>query len=114
MRISDWSSDVCSSDLCGATCAPLATVTAGIGTLPTPTPSTPGLNRPSGDSRNSKAFPSTVALARRHWNRFMPHWNFVASGLALQLDRTSVVLGKRVSGRVDLGGSRLHQQKKNK
>src|SRR3546814_15037281 len=40
---------------CGATCAPLATVTAGIGTLPTPTPSTPGLNRPSGDSRNSKA-----------------------------------------------------------
>src|SRR3546814_11764507 len=119
MRISDWSSDVCSSDLCSGKSSPepggafgSATIT-GHGsltetTLPTGkvVPSAAycggvGFSPSPGHSTNS---PMIVASATR------------ASEVSRKNrdtnpDRKSVVSGKSVSVRVDLGGRR-HMNKK--
>src|SRR3546814_10320330 len=84
MRISDWSSDVCSSDLS----VPCRRAWPGTWRGP-PRPSA---RRPS---RRSRGAPPRRRSRRR----------------AAPRDRTSVVLGKSVSVRVDLGGLRLIQKK---
>src|SRR3546814_19598371 len=75
MRISDWSSDVCSSDLAAGP-QPLLAVAAA------------------------------VAAAGQEATGLRPNLDF---GLAT--DRKSVVEGKSVSVRVDLGGRRIIKQK---
>src|SRR3546814_17248748 len=84
MRISDWSSDVCSSDL--------EQVQAGLRLHPLPhcclVQAAIGLT-PRGPHRRALARVERAPLA----------------------DRKSVVSGKRVSGRVDLGGRRIITKK---
>src|SRR3546814_13701090 len=94
MRISDWSSDVCSSDLTG-------------------------LDIP-------RLVPAIVALAAEgegverlradHPRHRVGQLDFADRALFLRFqdaqDRKSVVWGKRVSVRVDLGGSRIIKKKK--
>src|SRR3546814_17035700 len=86
MRISDWSSDVCSSDLLGPNGAP-----------------TPRqlLNHTSGvrDALESVAFFLTEGLFPQ-----------IPAGL----DRKSVASGKSVSVRVDLGGRRIIKKKQSR
>src|SRR3546814_11492907 len=77
MRISDWSSDVCSSDLC-------------------PPPATSGC----------LPMPNAKHHCRRRWPTGGP--------TRIYGDRKSVVQGKSVSVRVDLGGRRIIKKKKNK
>src|SRR3546814_11578556 len=88
MRISDWSSDVCSSDL--------------------PTWNELGL-RPTPYALRS-AMPA--AYNHRHpavgWSPTPP----TASACPTMIDRKSVVEGKSVSVRVDLGGRRIIKKKK--
>src|SRR3546814_17065416 len=74
MRISDWSSDVCSSDL---RCQRI---------------------------QSTNARPLRAARPARKGARFHPR----------KADRKSVVEGKSVSVRVDLGGSRIIKKKKRK
>src|SRR3546814_6804873 len=85
MRISDWSSDVCSSDLLvffavGTSRAP------AVGSMP---------RAPHRRVRQMRSRRSRVVLPT--------HWPNV--------DRKSVVSGKRVSVRVDLGGRRIIRKK---
>src|SRR3546814_11850139 len=95
MRISDWSSDVCSSDLQYLIRRRLFGARA----------------RTGGDAQIAAIL---IALAVRHHGRafiYVVHlvhasgriWHAPPEG---QEDRKSVVLGKTVSGRVDLGGRR--------
>src|SRR3546814_14360932 len=79
MRISDWSSDVCSSDLHGR--RPHRRCDGG-----------------QGRARDRRA--ATQAI----WWR--------GAGQVSDLDRKSVVKGKSVSVRVDLGGRRILKKKK--
>src|SRR3546814_18671605 len=74
MRIIDWSSDVCSSDLVSLQAALINSIIAV-----------------------ALGVPAGIALARRKGS-----WTG---------DRKSVVQGKRVSVRVDLGGGRLIKKK---
>src|SRR3546814_17587065 len=101
MRISDWSSDVCSSDLRG----PLDVVGGGGGA-------------DLGADLLHQLLAQLLALL------FAGHQGHVGvDALALDVvretdhrglgDRKSVVEGRRVSVRVDLGGRRLIKQKKN-
>src|SRR3546814_11212895 len=92
MRISDWSSDVCSSDL----------------------PLNPNLKlKAIADERNwpvqrfaSRGTPSWVDYTRTIYATGSLVGAF-AAGLPIWADRKSVVSGKRVSVRVDLGGRRF-------
>src|SRR3546814_1019240 len=106
MRISDWSSDVCSSDLCSPSpsssarsprCCPRPRrcrcrrrITSHATTSPTT------IRRTAGRSCRS-----SVRLARSR----------IASSSTPRDDRKSVVSGKSVSVRVDLGGSRIIKKK---
>src|SRR3546814_9156676 len=87
MRISDWSSDVCSSDLCshGAAAAPCE---QGVGIV----------GAQDLDVGHEQV---GVALDRR---------GLLAERRRIG-DRTSVVSGKSVSGRVDRGGCRIIKKK---
>src|SRR3546814_11510231 len=92
MRISDWSSDVCSSDLLGARFFLVAARTADGGVK--------------------------LPLVQRLLERLGLHHIGVHSGTVAdranalgQADRKSVVEGKSVSVRVDLGGRRIITQK---
>src|SRR3546814_16712721 len=92
MRISDWSSDVCSSDLIalpliGAYQAANALTAAGLVI-----------------ATGGEAAPTLANLARLQPVRGRLERAVIA-------DRKSVVSGKRVSVRVDLGGSRLLTKK---
>src|SRR3546814_5913332 len=86
MRISDWSSDVCSSDLHGT-------------------------DRPIGDGAGT----GEKALRDGRRQPRIDHQRLVAAdeqgAIGRALDRKSVVLGKRVSDRVDLGGRRILKKK---
>src|SRR3546814_12596388 len=94
MRISDWSSDVCSSDL-----AALAGAEASV---------------------RARALDMSFTQVRapiggRISDRRVDAGNLVAGGEGAQAtllttDRKSVVEGKSVSGRVDLGGRRYHKK----
>src|SRR3546814_4079497 len=94
MRISDWSSDVCSSDLGGK---------AKVG--PDDPPIGAGARDPLqidalgfGDARGKRADLDPVGQARARQARLQ--------------DRKSVGSGKSVSVRVDLGGRRIIKKKK--
>src|SRR3546814_18427613 len=85
MRISDWSSDVCSSDLLANSNIPLTTAV-------------------------SFPLPSATRVSRLLRARCMPLVE--GSGTPRpRRDRTSVVSGKSVSVRVDLGGRRIIKKK---
>src|SRR3546814_13760124 len=108
MRISDWSSDVCSSDLdpcrCGApggvderaSAADRWPLGGGRGRAP----DRPGQVPPDAlrDGYEREPAPGDSAGRGRPW------------GLSRR-DRKSVVLGKRVAVRVDLGGRRIIKKK---
>src|SRR3546814_14748490 len=113
MRISDWSSDVCSSDLTPVEPQLLAQLlemsVARISEL---------------CSELAAEYEATgrgfvLAQVAGGW-RFQSHpeqaayvERFVLEGQSARLDRTSVVSGKSVSVRVDLGGRRIINKKKN-
>src|SRR3546814_12813305 len=94
MRISDWSSDVCSSDL-------VATV--------------PDRRRVAARrDLHARFYGQRQRCARlgEHVGRFGLHLGGVSGHVpALGQDRTSVVQGKSVSVRVDLGGRRIIKKK---
>src|SRR3546814_14646527 len=98
MRISDWSSDVCSSDLESLTSAQAQSIEPELRC-------TAALFSPSTGIIDSHAY--MLALqgeAEAHG---------VLTALGVRLDRKSVVQGKGVSVRVDLGGRRIIKTKKN-
>src|SRR3546814_13690371 len=103
MRISDWSSDVCSSDLNAA---------ALFRSSRSPYANSLGSLRRSLPRRRGRR-------PRSNWNRRnkrgrifrAPHPQYDPS---CQTDRKSVVEGKSVSVRVDLGGRRIIKKKKTK
>src|SRR3546814_18244372 len=97
MRISDWSSDVCSSDLSKRM------PSLGSGPL-TAVPCVAGI----GVSRYS------YSVDRYRLSSYMPPMaDRLADTGAWPCERKSVVEGKSVSGRVDTGGPRILIKKKN-
>src|SRR3546814_12697437 len=104
MRISDWSSDVCSSDLGGLArqvvldhAQPLLGVRGVV----------------VGNHRREQAGVVRV-LAGADADPALPlRVGQVLVGEGVELDRKSVVEGKGVSVRVDLGGPRIIKKKKN-
>src|SRR3546814_15964786 len=111
MRISDWSSDVCSSDL-GAT---LLAVDQGQVTLLDP--AAPVV------IRHGQQAQLQAGAVQPLMPTGLDPWAWVdgvisANGTRLgdflaELDRKSVVLGKSVSVRLDLGGRRIIKKKTN-
>src|SRR3546814_17976446 len=103
MRISDWSSDVCSSDLLRA--ARLRSHGAWLCQKPLAHLSTSGCARrpcPKGRVRYHGGVLQAARSAR-----------YRARSRRTAGDRKSVVAGKSVSVRVDLGGRRIIKKKKN-
>src|SRR3546814_11400176 len=144
MRISDWSSDVCSSDLRGIAARP-----AGAETRPRSVARRSPIGRPidrrpdivveraverhgldeedrgepvrgiDPEQRRRRAVPEKfadrAAILCRRLRRRLAHRKVEAESdrpLARQPDRKSVVSGKSVSVRVDLGGRRIIKKKK--
>src|SRR3546814_11966849 len=106
MRISDWSSDVCSSDLLGIGQQALAVE----GHL-VRRPQEAQLLRLEGRLRHLGQ--ADGLEGRRHrWHR--PLGTARIARIAAQQDRKSVVSGKSVSVRVDLGGRRIIKKKTTK
>src|SRR3546814_13684438 len=94
MRISDWSSDVCSSDLRRAR---QATESASNSmTTSSATASAPMMRLPANGGRFAR----------------VTSWCRQTTALSCSIDRKSVVEGKSVSVRVDLGGRRIMNKKK--
>src|SRR3546814_17288635 len=92
MRISDWSSDVCSSDLR----EPLHRIRRGAGSC--------AADRDALRIVRSTRPCARLALDRRCTHRHRNPAVDLAIGAPDGLDRKRVVLGKSVSVRVDLGG----------
>src|SRR3546814_17220221 len=91
MRISDWSSDVCSSDL------------------------VPSAKRSPSTKSRSKSEPSVFRSSNAKTGRKIFCTSRICSPMPISapvLDRKSVVSGKSVSVRVDLGGLRIINKKK--
>src|SRR3546814_20706208 len=99
MRISDWSSDVCSSDLLSAA------VREGTGRSATLAIDTYGKTGTTQDNRDAIFVGFSGDLVAAVW---------VGNDDNSPLDRKSVVEGKSVSVRVDLGGRRILKKKKTK
>src|SRR3546814_18601867 len=105
MRISDWSSDVCSSDLVGRPPEPIRAV------APSEPQGQGSPERPHGRPRDAPDGDGGPARGRpqddseRGRARGGPH----APG---RPDRQRVVEGKSVSVRVDIGGRRIIKKKK--
>src|SRR3546814_12917163 len=97
MRISDWSSDVCSSDLA----VDLFVPARRSGGVPAPA-------RPVPRARPARQASLATGLPRG----FLPLDRGGAAVCRRRLDRKSVVSGKSVSVRVDLGGRRIIKKKK--
>src|SRR3546814_12936382 len=112
MRISDWSSDVCASDLCasGVRCASSTTAMA----CPPRTSGSrchPVGGVTPGETSDARAgFASGRLLLDDYSRRRILLTRMPAS----QLDRKSVESGKGVSVRVDLGGRPIIKKKKYK
>src|SRR3546814_14384743 len=119
MRISDWSSDVCSSDLIGSADLDSAATTVGAGATNS---IAIGRNvKVSDNSTSSVGLGSNVSLnASNAVGIGVSASAGGAYGVAMgcyanagaEADRKSVVWGKSGSGRVDLGGRCLIQKKK--
>src|SRR3546814_18827022 len=120
MRISDWSSDVCSSDLPGLPSAPRRSTAASQWCWRTWTRSsaTPSGQVEGGDDLVLQRAHLGRGAGARAWD-VDADFALVAARLAAHhhhavgQDRQSVVKGKSVSVRVDLGGSRIIKKKKN-
>src|SRR3546814_14050796 len=117
MRMSDWSSDVCSSDL-AMEATPLAKLKeklvrlshVAVERIPPDWHAWLGLSTADAET--------AWAVAREEEGSAVPADDFDAREVAAlifagHLDRKSVVLGKSVSVRVDLGGSRIIKKEKN-
>src|SRR3546814_15452564 len=108
MRISDWSSDVCASDLCSyqrdalyKIAPPRLNYRSRHQMDASPLRKLPqGLRRATSDSFATRRAMKTSLMARGR-----------ISATPLAIDRKSDVQGKRVSVRVDLGGRRLIKKK---
>src|SRR3546814_18219935 len=105
MRISDWSSDVCSSDLGDHRTGTLGRLLAGLEYHQHR--ATPGIERRRQHLRggNQPGHMEVVAAAVRH--RYLAAVGVARGGG----DRKSVGSGKSVSVRVDLGGRRILKKK---
>src|SRR3546814_12158897 len=104
MRISDWSSDVCSSDLEAVHVTRLALGQGLVGTIAEDVDVLNLAELAIFDRRNlyDPAVVEEAGLA----------YYGIGRGRSLQVDRKSVVWGKSVSVRVDLGGRRIIKKKK--
>src|SRR3546814_16939283 len=108
MRISDWSSDVCSSDLCRRSRAATALIPCGVGYR-----QARGISGSLGGGQArvvcaTSASPISYGTMFCQWNdgRSAPEQRCRAG------DRKSVVWGQSVSVRVYLGGRRIIKKKK--
>src|SRR3546814_16044097 len=102
MRISDWSSDVCSSDLVGPR--------DGDPALPGERRCEQGDRQPLGHHRSDGEGPHEESAAQDQGGQPHPGGDLGAQpGPRAGPERRSVVQGKSVSVRVDLGGRRLIQ-----
>src|SRR3546814_19471513 len=103
MRISDWSSDVCSSDLpsrgVGASALATGEATAAQATADAPSRIIPRRFRPRGRGGAGDA-----ADVRENRSKSLPK-------CGCDIDRKRVVSGKSVSVRVDLGGRSIIKKK---
>src|SRR3546814_14312195 len=99
MRISDWSSDVCSSDLLIAR----AVEAGGTHAVYGGSVQSPAVARVA-TMAGLMGVPVTIVIGA----------TTAAKALPKHADRKSVVEGKSVSVRVDLGGCRIIKKKKNK
>src|SRR3546814_11963495 len=99
MRISDWSSDVCSSDLSRFLCEDAGARAVSEGRYRHPRDDRPGAHRRLSARRHRLGRGRLAVVA--------------ADPSRLERDRKSVVEGKRVSVRVYLGGGRIIKKTKN-
>src|SRR3546814_16091053 len=97
MRISDWSSDVCSSDLLHGLLAGHASNWDGIVKI--------------GRTHLQDATPLTLGQEFSGYARQVENGIARVKAVLPRLDRTSVVSGKSVSARVDLGGRSILKKK---
>src|SRR3546814_8059947 len=109
MRISDWSSDVCSSDLLAK--LRIARQLAHRGAVRGQ--AVEAVIDAADRHRDHFAFELAQARGRQH--QVVVHVREAAQLLGVEgvADRKSVVTGKSVSVRVDLGGRRIIKKKKN-
>src|SRR3546814_20717991 len=125
MRISDWSSDVCSSDL--PTVTPTSLLAGGRNEEREDREDQPSKNQSPSKNfvasanplvsdgawhsqpyRNARAsYRLIIIRPRQGQQRYRP----MTDNLVLELNRKSAVLGTSVSVRVHLGGSRLFKKK---
>src|SRR3546814_13680018 len=124
MRISDWSSDVCSSDLLWSRAGPAGDA-ARPPPLPPVAPRAAQLRSAGDDPRLGEQRRLVVEGPARDRHRPLQLRLLIGFGAAHHLgrlrreprhrrDRKLVVEGKSVSVRVDLGGSRIIKQTKHK
>src|SRR3546814_15804038 len=110
MRISDWSSDVCSSDLGGARWRKSrSTLRQPISTRSRTRARTCPLRRKPGDSNEGSYSCGRIRHPHKRGKLGPPE---AAGRNRRTADRKSVVRGKRVSVRVDVGGRRNNKKKK--
>src|SRR3546814_13062276 len=103
MRISDWSSDVCSSDLLGGRAA------GGSGSALRPADNA---QHSTGKRRLTPQALLARSVGRPLRRRHSPPSPGRRHPCVADRDRKSVVSGKSVSVRVDLGGRRIIKKKK--
>src|SRR3546814_14354789 len=106
MRISDWSSDVCSSDLLQRKCFAAVGVKPAIAVRRRALPWTAGLSLRTGwRKRTAWRYPRRSGMPRRSGQPAGTSWFAAHSSVqAEEPDRKRVVSGKSESVRVDLGG----------
>src|SRR3546814_16715774 len=112
MRISDWSSDVCSSDLATRPTTP-SSKRGGTNGSSTRTRTRMGSIAPSvaGTLRRTASSPAPRNRDAGGEHRDQQRVRCRGRGVVAAADRKSVVWGKSVSVRVDLGGGRLLKKK---
>src|SRR3546814_15615533 len=99
MRISDWSSDVCSSDLSETACAVSLKFHRNI-------------PAPDATEQAKRMEANELLECGEHYHQPTAHTKKTLISIAA--DRKSVVYGKSVSVRLDLGGRRIIKKKTNR